>query len=139
MLREGALIKQVLQGIEQVVLQAAPSVSVAQRELVQQIHCKLSGRGIRERIPPYSGNVPEELGIVAGQGIGLYFTSSLFSGQTGVVLDKSAVLDEGLFVQVRCRFDAESFDLNTSCDNFQMYLSTLDRAFQLNGTLRSSI
>lgn len=137
-LREGALMKQVLHTIEQVVLQAVPSVRVAQRELVQQIHCGLSSRGIRERIPPYSGSIPEELGIPAGQGVGFYFTSALFSGQTGVVLDKSAVLDEGLFVQVRCGFDAASFDLTTSCDNFQTYLATLDRAFRLNGMLRSS-
>jgi hypothetical protein len=135
MLREIALIKEVLHAIEHAVLQVVPTAGFAQRELVQQIHCKLSNQGIQDRIPSYAGILPEELGAPIGQGVALYFTSPLMSAPAGVVLDRSALVDEGLYVQLRCRFDADTFDLATSCDNFQTYLTRIDRAFHLQGTL----
>ncbi len=81
-------------------------------------------------------DLPENLGSLTGQGVGLYFTSPLFSRQSNVVLDKSLILDEGLFVQVRGGFDADAFDLATSIDNFQTYLHQIDDAMHLNGILR---
>jgi hypothetical protein len=133
--RDAMLIKKVLHSVEHAVLQVVPTASFALRELVQQIHCRLSIPGIQERILPYAGGVPEELGVPAGRAAGFYFTSPLFSGEAGVVLDKSVILDQGLYVEVRCRFQAGAFDLATSCDNFQSYLAKIDHAFRLNGTV----
>lgn len=134
-LQKGALIKQVLHAIEQAVLQVVPAAGFTQRELVQQIHCKLSNQGIHDRIPSYAGILPEELGEPIGQGVALYLKSPLMSAPAGVVLDRSALLEEGLYVQLRCQFDADAFDLATACDNFQTYLRRIDSAFHLHGTL----
>ncbi|HWN66355.1 MAG TPA: hypothetical protein VNM90_01885 [Haliangium sp.] len=135
LVRDAALVKKVLHSIEHAVLQVVPTVSFAQRQIVQQVHCRLSMQGVHERISPYTGGMTEELGIPAGRAAGFYFTSPLFTGEAAVVLDKSAVLDQGLYVEVRCRFHADSFDLVTSCDNFQSYLAKVDHAFHLNGTV----
>ena len=134
-LRDGALIKRVLHAIEHAILQVVPAAGLAQRELVQQVHCTLSNRGIQDRIPSYAGILPEELGDPVGQGVALYLESPLMSAPAGVVLDRSALLDEGLYVQLRCQFDADAFDLATTCDNFQTYLRRMDHAFHLHGTL----
>lgn len=133
--REAALLEKVLLAVESAVLRAAPHASVSQREFVHQVHCQVTGSGLQERIPPCPGTLPAPLGDPAGNGIALYFTDPSFSGPSNVVLDRSALLDQGLFVQVGCGFDATSFDLCTSFRNFQSYLATVDRAFHLHGTL----
>lgn len=134
--REPALIKQVLHAIETTVLELVPNTSPSQREFLHQAHCKLTSAGVREKIPCSVRDLPERLGSLTGQGVGLYFTSPLFSRQANVVLDKSLIVEEGLFVQVRCGFDADAFDLTTSIDNFQTYLDEIDDAMQLHGILR---
>jgi hypothetical protein len=134
--REPVLIKKMLHAIETSVLQFAAHASPSQREFLHQAHCKLTHAGVREKVPCQVRDLPETLGSLTGHGVGLYFTSPLFSHQANVVLDKSLILDEGLFVQVRCGFDADAFDLATSSDNFQTYLHQIDDAMHLHGILR---
>lgn len=134
--REPVLIKNVLRAIESSVLELVSNTSPSRREFLHQAHCKLTSDGVREKIPCSVRDLPEHLGNLAGCGVGLYFTSPLFSRQANVVLDKSLVVEEGLFVQVRCGFDADAFDVTTSIDNFQTYLDQLDDALHLDGILR---
>jgi hypothetical protein len=132
--------KPVLDAIERAVLQADGHASASRRVLIRQTHCELSDEGVRERIPPPVRSFPDSLGAPAGQAIGLYFTDSLlFSGRANIVLDRSAVLDQGMFVQVRCEFDADQYDLMTSIDNFHECLSLIEEAFDLRGVLGGKV
>lgn len=133
--RDAALVDNVLLAVESAVLRAVPHTSLSQREFLHQAHCQATDDVLQERIPPCTNALPAALGDPAGHGIALYFTSPSFSGPSNVVLDRSALLDQGLFVQVRCGFDAASFDLGTSFRNFQSYLAVVDRSFHLHGTL----
>jgi hypothetical protein len=135
LIHDAALIEKVLQAVEHAVFQVAPDIVISRRELLQQIHCKMASAEIDERIPVLPGAFPEELGGLAGRAMGVYFTSPLSSGRASVVMDRSAVLNEGMFAQVRCSFDSQAFDLATSCGNFRTYLTRIDRAFRLDGSL----
>ena len=133
--RDIDLHRKVLKAVEEAIFQTEPHTSPSRRILHQQIHCELTDDGLIERIPWFKRDFPEELGNLRSQGIGLYFTNPLFSGRANVVLDNSLVVDEGLFVQTRCEFEASEFDLSTCIDNFQKYLASLEDTFALQGIL----
>ena len=132
-MNDAPVLKDALKRIESAFSCALPEINVVRRDLVLHAHFEIPD-GYRTVTQPYWGPYPEGLGDLSGQGVGWYFRSPLFSGEAGVVLEKSILIEDGLYVQTRCRFDTSTFDLEASFDSFQSYLQKVVEALRLGGT-----
>lgn len=133
-MNDAAVIKDALKRVESAFSCAQPEIKVVRRDLVSHAHFQVPDGGYRTVTQRYWGPSPEGLGDLSGQGVGLYFRSPLFSDEAGVVLEKSILIEDGLYVQTRCRFDTSTFDLEVSFDNFQSYLQRVIEVLRLGGT-----
>lgn len=130
-----ARVHEVVRAIEGAVVDTLPGIELARRGGVYQGHMALPGKDYHGKAGPFWGTYPEGLGELAAQGMGYYFRSALFSGESSIVVDKSVVVPGGLFLQVRCGFDVEDFELEDVLANFHGYLVSVGRAFGLSDAL----
>jgi len=121
------VLKTVFRSLESALNQTL--ITIDTRHLIFHGHFRLPS-GYRSVMTRFSGPSPAGLGELSGSGVGFYFQDPLFSDEASVVLDKSALVQDGLYVQTRCQFASSAFDLDTALNNYAAYL---DRVMNLLG------
>jgi hypothetical protein len=116
------LVEQVLQRVENAIGAAVPTARFKKRFVALFAHYDLPEGSYATMVHPFLGKIPEGIGDCKSRGISFYVANSLFTDQGTVVLDKSAIVDGGLFLQIRCGFDAGEFDLSTTLGNYDRYV-----------------
>jgi len=128
----------VVHALDRAIATAVPQFQPARRSLTYQGHFELSTEAYDELTRPLSGTIPDTFGTLVAQGVGFYVRDPLFSGEGVIVLDKSVLVNPGLFVQIRCEFDIDDFDLHQALANFEKHLTNIDSALGMNGALGAS-
>lgn len=125
------LLKVVLHAVEASFGKALPAVRFKKRFVALFAHYAFSEGTYASMIQPFLGNVPEGVGDCMSRGVSFYVADSLFTDQGTVVVDKSAIVDDGLFLQIRCGFDAGGFDLSTALGNYDQYVRKVTNSLGL--------
>ncbi len=124
-MNDAAIIKDVWKRAESAFASALRETRVVRRDLVLHAHFEIPDGGYRTITQRYWGPSPDGLGELSGQGVGFYLRNPLFSDEASVVLEKSILIEDGLYVQTRCGFDAGTFDLETMATHFTSYVRKL--------------
>lgn len=128
-----AAVKAILTSAEAGIAAAGPhlDLAMANRFFACFTHFQHPPGGYEAIVRPFLGVVPEGLGEIRGQGVSFYFQDSLFSHEATVHVEKSLLYAGGLFIQIRCSFDAQTFTLDQGVENFATYVGKVLRLFGL--------
>lgn len=122
-------VTRIPQSIEEAINEWKSDVTMKSRHVVYYGHYEVPN-GFQALTSRFTGGIPEQLGTVTGNGLSLYVKDPSFTGEGTVVLDKSVLVPDGLFLTTRCSFDHE-FDLRQSVGNFYAFLTRVLELFDL--------
>jgi hypothetical protein len=118
---EGDLLRKMLESIEAALMSSTDDVGIKNRHFAYHGHNEIP-EGYQSVTSQFVPHVPDALGSVTGTGVSFYMTDSSLPGEASVVLDRSILVPNGLFVTARCTFGSD-FDLGPSFANFYSYLT----------------
>jgi hypothetical protein len=127
------VFRETLDLVERGMLSVLDETRVLLRNFTYNAHFELPPGEYQRLTGSFSGKPPDGLGVHAAQGMSFYFHSPESRDVSSVILDRSAVIADGLYFQVGSRFAVEESDLTASFSNFRLILSRAIEAINLGG------
>jgi hypothetical protein len=126
-------VKSVLEQVEESVVAVLPEkVQFSDREFIFNAHFALGPGEYATFTAPFRRDPPKELGLEYAHGMSFYFRSD--SGpESDLIIDRSVLVPEGLFFQVKSRFSGAVPDLRSSFQTFHAFLAQAIASTKLGG------
>lgn len=124
----------ILEQVESSVVETLQGAAIVGRDFTFNAHFELPPGGYQALTAPFSGEPPKGLGAPLAQGMSFYFHAPESGSESAMTMDRSIVIVDGLYFQVRSRYSPpQDLDLGPSFSKFGLLLTKVIEAANLGG------